>query len=122
MSLLVKGMEMPKSCYDCVLIHSFFRDLNCANLEGMSGFGSVLPHTNDRHPDCPLSIVTPHGRLIDADKLIKDNGLDKATKYGNETKEQIQFSYDTMMMYEIFDLIDDAEVIIEADMNGGAEE
>lgn len=56
-----------------------------------------------------------HGALKDTDKLIKDNGLDKATKYGNETKEQIQFSYGTMMMYEIFDLIDGAETIVEAD-------
>lgn len=59
-----------------------------------------------------------HGRLIDADKLIKDNGLNKATKYGNETKEQLQLSYGTMMMYEIFDLIDDAEVVVEADKEG----
>lgn len=58
-----------------------------------------------------------YGRLIDADKLIKDNGLDKATKYGNKTKEQLQFSYDTMMMYEIFGLIDDAEIVVEADEN-----
>lgn len=62
-----------------------------------------------------------HGRLIDADKLIKDNGLDNATKYGNKTKEELDFSYDTMMMYEIFDLIDDAEVVVEADKEGAEE-
>lgn len=58
MSILIKDMEMPKSCYDCVLSHSFFRDMNCANLEGMSGFVGALPHTDDRHPDCPLVLVT----------------------------------------------------------------
>ena len=42
-------------------------------------------------------------------------GLDKATKYGNETSEQQHFSYSTMMMYEIADILDDADVIIEAD-------
>lgn len=57
MSILVKGLKMPKSCYDCVLNHSFFRDLKCANLEGMSKFGGVLPHKEDRHPECPLVLV-----------------------------------------------------------------
>ena len=68
MSILVKGMKMPKSCYDCVLNHSFFRDLKCANLEGMSGFGGVLPHKDDRHPDCPLVLVQPHGKKEGAEE------------------------------------------------------
>lgn len=34
--------------------------------------------------------------------------LDKATKYGNEDAEQQNFSYSTMMMYEIKDEIDNA--------------
>ncbi len=76
MSILVKGMEMPKSCFECVLSHSFFRDLNCANLEGMRGFVGALPHTDDRHPNCPLVLVPPHGRVIDADKLKKHKYYD----------------------------------------------
>ena len=59
-----------------------------------------------------------HGALKDTDKLIKDTGLDHAKKYGNKTKEELHFSYDTMMMYEIFNLIDDAEVVVEADKEG----
>ena len=56
-----------------------------------------------------------HGRLIDADVLMRLYGLEDATKYGNETAEQQTHSYDTMMMYEIADMIDDAPTIIEAD-------
>lgn len=56
-----------------------------------------------------------HGRLIDADAEAEKWGLDKATKYGNETAEQQHFSYSTMKMYEIADILDDADVIIEAD-------
>ena len=56
-----------------------------------------------------------HGRLIDADAEAKKWGLDKATKYGNEDAEQQHFSYSSMMMYEIADILDDAEVILEAD-------
>ena len=56
-----------------------------------------------------------HGRLIDADALEILYGLEYATKYGNETAEQQAHSYDTMMMYEIADMIDEAPTIIEAD-------
>lgn len=56
-----------------------------------------------------------HGRLIDADLIAKQYGLDDATKYGNKNAKQQDFSYSTMMMYEIADMIDDAPTIIEAD-------
>lgn len=56
-----------------------------------------------------------HGRLIDADAVAKKLGLDKATKYGNADAEQQDFSYSTMMMYEIADIFEDAEVVVEAD-------
>ena len=53
-------------------------------------------------------------RLIDADavlskidELIKENELDTATKYGNETPEQADNSYSTWMKYEIADFVDD---------------
>lgn len=59
-----------------------------------------------------------HGRLIDADALKTAYGLECATKYGNESKEQQAHSYDTMMLYEIADMLDYAPTIIEADKEG----
>lgn len=56
-----------------------------------------------------------HGRLIDADALIRQYNLDEATKYGNKNAKQQAHSYSTMMLYEIADMIDDAPTIIEAD-------
>lgn len=56
-----------------------------------------------------------HGRLIDADELIRQYKLDEATKYGNKNAKQQAYSYSTMMLYEIADMIDDAPIIIEAD-------
>lgn len=50
-------------------------------------------------------------RPIDADALKKANGLDDAVKYGNQTTEQRDRSYSTMMLYEIADMIDDAPTI-----------
>jgi len=55
-----------------------------------------------------------HGDLIDRTKLLKQYGLENATKYGNKGAEQQKHSYSTMMMYEIADMIEDAETIIPA--------
>lgn len=56
-----------------------------------------------------------HGDLKDVDALKKSYGLECATKYGNESKEQLENSYSTMMLYEIADMLDYAPTIIEAD-------
>lgn len=40
--------------------------------------------------------------------------LNDCTKYGNKTAEQQSKSYDTMMMYEVKDLVDDLLEIVKA--------
>ena len=50
-------------------------------------------------------------RLIDADALLEDYILKNATKYGNKNAEQQYNSYNTMMMYEIADMIEDAPTV-----------
>ena len=68
MSVIVKGMKMPKSCskcrwfdmgggygYQCTLLHKSFDMWNEISVA--------------RDKDCPLIEVPPHGRLIDADEL-----------------------------------------------------
>lgn len=47
-------------------------------------------------------------RLIDADALLEQYGLNDATKYGNKDAEQQAHSYSTLMLYEIADMIEDA--------------
>ena len=63
MSVLIKGMEMPKYCYTCPAydyIHS-----TCCVLHT-----EVKDLDDKRYKDCPLvEVPTPHGRLIDADYL-----------------------------------------------------
>ena len=52
MSVLIKGMDKPKNCYNCWLK------------------GCV--HKYMYFKDCPIiEVSTPHGRLIDADKLLE---------------------------------------------------
>jgi len=62
MSILIKGMEMPKNCFDCPLFDDVYTD----------GLGVPLDYyqaSGETKKDCPLVPVPPHGRLIDADAL-----------------------------------------------------
>lgn len=64
MSVLIKGMEMPESCYECA--YSIERVGICSITQGGCEWG------HNRPPHCPLvELPTPHGRLIDADQLYK---------------------------------------------------
>lgn len=65
MSILIKGMEMPKSCRACPLATRFFDGEDVCSMLG------TYVHDRDREDDCPLGAVPPHGRLIDADEFLK---------------------------------------------------
>lgn len=52
MALLIKGMDMPNGCHDCLI--------PC----------DKMVYEQSRPNDCPLvEIPTPHGRLIDESKI-----------------------------------------------------
>lgn len=64
MSILFKGMDMPKNCEECRFLEldGAFEDDEWVSVESCM-FGEKL--------NCPLvEIPTPHGRLIDEDDLI----------------------------------------------------
>lgn len=72
-------------------------------------FGDIVV-ASEHNFDC-LPSVEPEkcGDCISREELKqKFQWLAKATKYGNEDSEQQNFSYSTMMMYEIADMIEDA--------------
>ena len=83
MSVIVKGMEMPESCDKCRFCVNGFTDEAPVYECGAQSYDnvSVLVESGgkpfDFRPDwCPLiEIPTPHGRLIDADKLLVEHGL-----------------------------------------------
>ena len=67
--ILIRGMEMPKSCDECRL----FNESWCMAL-GVENWRKSYnkPPEGGRLPDCPLvPLPEGHGRLIDADELIK---------------------------------------------------
>lgn len=67
MSILIKGMDMPKGCGVCPLFDDeCFGSYKCKRAKGWGD-------EENRAYDCPLrEIPTPHGRLIDADMAIKE--------------------------------------------------
>ena len=65
MSLIIKGMSLPLMCEECPCYDC--NDYSC----NATGCG-VIEYRYDGRPDnCPLmELPTPHGRLIDADRLL----------------------------------------------------
>lgn len=69
MSTLIKGMEMPTSCFYCPFHEKVNPDdyvCMALNKEFEETFSLIV---GKRHKDCPLIPVPEHGRLIDADAL-----------------------------------------------------
>lgn len=65
MSVLIKGMEMPKDgCKDCIFVNRKWCGDICPFLKrGVTG----NVERGGFQTDCPLVSVPPHGRLIDGD-------------------------------------------------------
>ena len=68
MSILIKGTEMPETCFECPFM--FSRRYRCANLT-LDFYGDDGEYTElkGRVDGCPLVELPPHGRLIDANSI-----------------------------------------------------
>ena len=75
MSILIKGMEMPETCYKCKFALARFDPLPTQKYK-RHDFECVLTEkaltSTKRNKACPLiPAPTPHGRLIDADAIFE---------------------------------------------------
>ena len=98
MSILIKGIDMPKSCSDCPLAKYI-----CFSTKQ---YVPLWEMARKRQGDCPLvEVPRPHGRLVDADAFYEllDGGYDLDFDEVPETKR------------ELLRMIDDAPTIIEAE-------
>lgn len=75
MSILVRGLEMPKCCRDCKLYERGQDGIYCKVTHSFEWDESKqFKPWKHKMKNCPLvEIKTPHGRLIDA------TGIDNAT-------------------------------------------
>ena len=70
MSILIKGMEMPKNCAECRM------RCICECLNDFEDFESICYAVEDedlvRDKNCPLVEISSHGDLADKDKPIQE--------------------------------------------------
>ena len=93
MSILIQGMEMPIGCASCFVDRAYCRlwkKVPCGKWR------------DERHPNCPLIELPPHGRLI-AEKTITEIRYHDADGYHIVNGEQL------------CELEIDAEIVIEAE-------
>lgn len=84
MSVIVKGMEMPKSCASCRMAVCF---ADTGRAKCYATLSYIDPERGKRSYDCPLRpLPEKHGRLIEADSLketlyyyIREAGWDEKT-------------------------------------------
>ena len=78
MSILIKGMKLPKKCCDCILLPAeidWDGQWECPITERI--VHKYVEERKSKPPDCPLIEIPPHGRLIDASEMaIKFNCRD----------------------------------------------
>ena len=91
MSVIVKGMEMPPSCYLCGLTDTSF--IHC---EAFSRRKLLEDDCEERRPNwCPLvELPEKHGRLIDADEL-----WNKMSKYTDNEGAKFPYGDDDSMIH-----------------------
>ena len=104
MSMLIKGMEMPKNCLWCPLQYFGFCQVTKTDVNSDLG---------RRADDCPLvELPDKHGRLVDADELWK-----KMSKYTDNMGAKMPFGDDDSMIHRdsACFMIESADTIIEAE-------
>ncbi len=122
MSILIKGIKMPKCCADCPCFYDF---ISCQALsDGTDDFSaSGFDEFKERLSNCPLVEVPSHGPLIDArvlykktakweaqalhmvEKTMNDEDKSEWRKWSTILTERSAFKYDIV----------DAPTIIEAE-------
>ena len=70
MSVLIKGINMPKSCDNCWALDDYGDYPRCRITGEQRGYNFSI--RDKRMDKCPLVEIKPHGRLIDADKMCAD--------------------------------------------------
>ena len=112
MSILIKGMEMPESCYYCPFADGVWQKNKRCLINGKE-----MPRdgrdVQQNHISCPLIELPPHGRLIDADAL--DEAFSAIRFDGNNLRHWGDRPNWCLQGNEVESLIDDAPTIIEAE-------
>ena len=125
MSVLIKGMEMPKCCRECDAEGHY--DNSYGDEYGFFcpfGYKAYTSETRElkRLDNCPLVPVPPHGRLGDLDELERDFREDAKGPWNMRAMPMNWAD----AFEEVADIVADAPAIIEAEeatqKDGGQDE
>lgn len=105
MSVLVKGMKMPKCCYDCELI-DVVESCPCYSMT-LAEFIEFPWIRKARHRYCPLVELPQHGDLVDKQKMAETNEQHYKIFEGEENADYAR--------QVVLQMLDQAPVIIEAE-------
>lgn len=84
MGVYIKGMKMPKTCYECWALDDDYDYPMCRITQEQRGY--TFNTRGQKMAKCPLiDVLEPHGRLIDADALADDLETD-GKEFGDEMK------------------------------------
>lgn len=102
MSLIINGMDMPKSCEDCVFCQVVPNSLDVYFCYADKNNRHVRRGYNEKPSFCPLAeISTPHGDLID-----RGDVLDEINRIFPCNSDEYEWAYTT---------VEQADTIIEAE-------
>ena len=79
MSVIVKGRNMPRHCGECAC-SNYYDQLDALLCDFTEKQLDEKTWKKERHPDCPLVELPPHGRLIDI-RSVED---EKFVTVGND--------------------------------------
>ena len=111
MSIMIKGMRMPTSCYDC---NCFIRDSDGSDYCCLLMLD--IEDNDKRDDDCPLVPVPPNGRLIDS--TIIERAMTKACNECRESCIEFDGFYadcENCIFCDVVKALHDAPTIITAE-------
>ena len=98
MSLLIKGVEMPDSCLNCRFRTTMLKNVLSPTMR-TSAYACLISGMEinnwyeEKHKNCPLvEVPTPHGRLIDAEKLAVKIWTEGRFVTGNDCEIAVDFT------------------------------
>lgn len=125
MSVLIKGVRLPKNCPMCLMSHwtpgGTFMGCNAVSGKKFAMDDADYRNSVGRPTWCPLvEVPTPHGRLIDADKMLSDESeafMSAQPKVKDEALRRVNVVVHTKIQM----LVIDTPTVIEAEADNGKE-
>lgn len=107
MSILIKGMTMPETCYECPCGDNVFCECMATKVRTSYHRDEYGYPDGERQEWCPLVEIPPHGRLIDGDEARRAANLEIDFAFVAKSKVRAAMA--------VAAIIADAPTIIEAE-------